>query len=242
MRAAGFVTVLALLGAPLLAQTPGDVAAFQMALARDDIDEAARIADRQIELRRPKDSALRPDPLINAMVGQLWSARGDPQVARSYLAHASLAELPDAVRADPLFAQADAEERMGDRRQAEATLAGIDELKPNAEQSRRLAYARARIALVDDPARATGIVTPAIAAAPRPEDRWEGEFILGAARALLGDVAGSRAASDRAWIAAASARCAVRAWTRGAAARGGCGRSGWPHCHADRCWRARAQG
>lgn len=196
---------LSLAAAPLRAQPVASVDDYQAAMAGDNVEEAARIVDRLIKERRPVDAGLRTDPLINALAGRLAVARGDAQSGSTYLRRAPVTALPESIRAETLFALAGAQELVGEWREAVATLGALDALKLDAAQARRLTYAKAHLALVTDPARAADLVRPAIAAASRPQDRWEGEFILGAARGLLGDTAGSQAAGDRAWMAAAYA-------------------------------------
>jgi hypothetical protein len=182
-----------------------ELAAFQAALARDDDETAASALDRLIAARRPTTKALAVDPLLSALVGQLLVRRGEWQTGGTYLRRAAIKALPEDLRADTLLALAHSQEQRGDWRNGEATLQQAAAQRLTPDQSRRLVYAQARLALVHDPARAAALVPPAIAAAGHAQDRWEGELILGAARGLLGDFAGGRAAADRAWLSAAAA-------------------------------------
>lgn len=190
---------------PATASLNDDLAAYERAMATRDYEVAADVVDRLIDSRRPADTVLRTDPLLNALIGRLQFARGGTQTPRAHLDAAASAALPPTLRSRTAFARAGVQERMGDRRAAEATLAGLDPATLDADERRDRAYALARLALVDAPARVDGLLRSAPGEATPPKHRWEAELIAGTARALLGDPAGARAAADRAWAAAVHA-------------------------------------
>lgn len=182
-----------------------DLAAYERAMATLDYEAAADVVDRLIDSRRPADTVLRTDPLLNALVGRLQFARGGTQTPRAHLDAATPAALPSALRSRTAFALAGVQERMGDRRAAEATLTGLAPATLDADERRDRIRALARLALVDAPARVGGLLQPAPGDAVPPRHRWEDELVAGTARALLGDLPGARAAADRAWAAAVHA-------------------------------------
>lgn len=207
---------MSLVAAPLVAQTASspppvdtlpltEIAAYRAAIARADIEEAGRITDRLIDARRPADNVLRTDPLLNAMVGMLLVERGAVREGRTFLHVATPSALPEALRIDALFALSHAQELMGDWRAAGQTLSLLDGDRLDADGQRRRIYARGRLGLIDNPVGVPALVGPAIAAAARPQDRWEGEAIVATAHALTGALDASRAAADRAWAASAYA-------------------------------------
>lgn len=185
--------------------TNAQVATFDRALADLDWQAAARTTDLLIEVRRPTDTVLRTDPLLNALVGRLQLARGLPQVARAYLDRAAPASLPGSLRVPTLFARARAEELMGDGTAATATLAALADEPLDAPARWRLALAQARLVLIADPAGVERLLAPMLGTAMPARYRWEAELLAGAARSLLGDVAGAHAGANRAWSAAAEA-------------------------------------
>lgn len=205
MRVPAFAMALCAASAPLLAQEAADLASYRAAVARDDLETASKIVDALVEARRPADAVLRSDPVLNAVVGRLFTQRGDAQAGRTYLMRATPSALPAELRIDTLFALAETQERMGDSDACIATLAKLDSENLGPDDQRRLVYAKARLALITDPSRASLLTQSALTAAARPQDRWEGEFILGATKALNGDLPAARAAADRAWSAAVHA-------------------------------------
>jgi hypothetical protein len=197
----------ALLASAAPAQNGEEIARLEAALQADDQNQSAILLDELGRQRRPKDGRPRVDPLLYGLQGRLALARGAPVLAIELLRHADADEVPPAQRAAARLALLLAQERVGDRSGAAATLARLKSEPIPAADRPAVALAELRLQLVDRPLAALA-GAQGIAAGLSARDRWEADLIEAQALALTGSVAAAQTAADRAWAGSAQAPAA----------------------------------
>jgi hypothetical protein len=194
--------LLALLiaGAAVSAETPPptQLHAYEQALTAFHFDEARTIVDRLVRERVLSKGPGRPDALLNAMIGRLYVAVGQPDEATIYLDRAPLAELPDVMRAATALDHGRALELHGDRSGARAAYSEAAAASQNDTDRRRAMLGVARQLLPQDPAMSRDQLLPIATGAPEPQ-RWEARYLLASSSSLLGDSASARRWADEAW-------------------------------------------
>lgn len=201
MLSAAFVAAVLLAEqAPARSEAPtaARTVAFEAAMAKGDYKAASAVAEEMIVERHRLPLA--PDPLLNGFIGRLALAAGYPAHALAYLDLADSAGVPEPERLEARLALATAREQVGDAVGAGKILASLDSAPLGPAEKERVALARARLALADDPAAALAAVRPFLGSG-----RWQAETIAARAESLLGHAAEAREAADRAWTSAASA-------------------------------------
>lgn len=187
------------------AQSSPQLDEFEKAMAAADQNRAADLLDEIAAARRWPGGALRPDPLLSALVGRYYLLSGEARFARAYLEQAHGDGLPADLRAPTTIALAAAEERVGDRRAALSSLRALAGAALTADQHRTAQLAEARMVIVEDPLAALKIASAVTGAAGNGAERWEAELLIAQAHALRGERDAAEAAANRAWASAATA-------------------------------------
>ena len=194
--------------------------AFEQALASSRYNDAVKIIDALIPQRTPQDGKNRPDPVLNALFGQLYLTGHAVGAAGMYLDNAPLAALPPALQAPTALAHGRALELRGDRIAALNAYRSAASVASTDEERRRAVLGIARQLLPQDPAAARDEVADIAKGPPTPE-RWEARSLLAQAGSLLGDRQSAAIFADQAWADAPGAALGDLAALRVATLRAG---------------------
>jgi hypothetical protein len=213
-------SILLLAAAVTAADTPAEVGRFEQALSEYRFDEARSVLNKLIEARTPADGKPHPDPLIDALVGQLYLASTNTEGAVVYLNKASLADLPASIRPTVALDKAAALERTGHRAGALAAFREAGGVAGTDLQRRQAELGIARQVLVESPGIARSTVAEIANGAPSAQ-RWEAKAISAQAASLSGDPASASRLADEAWADAINAPIADLSALRAATLRAG---------------------
>lgn len=190
--------------AAAVGQPAPPIAAFERSLSATHLTEAADIIDDLIVKRTPLDGKPQPDPLLNALMGQLYMASNTTMAATVYLDNAPISALPAQMQAAVALDHGRALERVGRRSRALAAYREAAASATNGEQQRQAALGMARQMLPTNPGAARAIVR-GIAEGSPSTDRWEAEELQAIASSLLGDHASATKLANAAWTDSAGA-------------------------------------
>jgi hypothetical protein len=205
------------LAAPVRAEAPLPTEnAVRALLDRGEWYKATRQIDRLVNARLAARPALRPDPVLDRLIGEVFAAFS-PSIARVLLGRAA-ADPTTADRTRYALLLASADETLGDVAAAEEIYRRLLAEEPRAAAGYRLAaLGLARLLLVSRPRDALDVAAGLIAQPDEPAARWEAELIAARAARILGmrpeAAAYLELASQHAWSApvadAAVARIAL---------------------------------
>lgn len=185
---------------PVRADQAPDLAAFDRALAKGDIDQAAAIYGKFFEARLPTDGQPRADALLDNLVGRLSLAQGDPVTAQAFLLQPDTGG--DAEKATRQLALAHAELTSGAIDDARRTFE-MPLQSGTSDQHVQAILGQAQVALLVEPEKVPTLLMP-LPASLLPSGAWRVAFIGAQAALALGDMGSAQTLADRASLLAPS--------------------------------------